>query len=408
MISVSCRSFSLLTNISHTQRPFICHASRRFCSGSTSKPLRILFCGSDTLSSAVLSRLYKESKDPSISIASIDVLCRPGKRSGRGLKNIRELPIKATAQELGLRLHERDTFTGWTPPLVNEEPINLVVAVSFGLFVPRRILNAAEYGGLNVHPSLLPDLRGPSPIPYAILNGYTETGVSIQTCSTEAFDHGKVLLNISTSIPNPDKITTSELQHILMPPSCDILIDALRQKLYFNQSETPARPWRYDRPLNHAPKIKSEDMRLRRHMSAEEIVRIQRALGKVWTVVKLKDDSEKRVLLHDLEVCPMPDEMREIFRTQENADRVFRPLSLVDQKVEAAKSDSWTIPMMKSADGKGVIVTANGENALLIRKTTMDGRKISDAARTLWGTDLDVPEDRSWVDTLVSYSHLIV
>lgn len=143
-------------------------------------------------------------------------------------------------------------------------------------------------------------------------------------------------------------------------------------------------------------------------MSAEEIVRIQRALGKVWTVVKLKDDSEKRVLLHDLEVCPMPDEMREIFRTQENADRVFRPLSLVDQKVEAAKSDSWTIPMMKSADGKGVIVTANGENALLIRKTTMDGRKISDAARTLWGTDLDVPEDRSWVDTLVSYSHLIV
>jgi len=36
-------------------------------------------------------------------------------------------------------------------------PINLIIAVSFGLFVPRRLIQAAKYGGLNVHPSLLPE-----------------------------------------------------------------------------------------------------------------------------------------------------------------------------------------------------------------------------------------------------------
>lgn len=42
------------------------------------------------------------------------------------------------------------------PPHPNDLPINLIIAVSFGLKVPRRILNNAIYGGLNVHPSLLP------------------------------------------------------------------------------------------------------------------------------------------------------------------------------------------------------------------------------------------------------------
>ena len=71
-------------------------------------------------------------------------------------------------------MHERDTFTGWEVccfttsltlkkianskqlPTPSDEPINLIVAVSFGLFVPPRILRSAKYGGLNIHPSLLP------------------------------------------------------------------------------------------------------------------------------------------------------------------------------------------------------------------------------------------------------------
>lgn len=68
------------------------------------------------------------------------------------------MPIKNIAiAELDLPVHQIDTFTGWEPPRPNDENINLIIAVSFGLLVPPRILNVAKYGGLNVHPSMLPE-----------------------------------------------------------------------------------------------------------------------------------------------------------------------------------------------------------------------------------------------------------
>lgn len=90
------------------------------------------------------------------------------------------MPCKTLAEELGLRIHQRETFRMWdvslllirvlpvTPTSLTDglstklpHGTNLVVVVSFGLFVPRRILSSAKYGGLNVHPSLLPECVSP-------------------------------------------------------------------------------------------------------------------------------------------------------------------------------------------------------------------------------------------------------
>ncbi|CCC12397.1 unnamed protein product [Sordaria macrospora k-hell] len=125
-----------------------------------SDPLRILFCGSDVFSCYSLKALHAEHKANPGLIKSIDVMVRTGKAVGRGYKEIRQVPIQNLAEELSLPIHIRDTFTGWSLPQTagsDGEPINLIVAVSFGLFVPPRILGQAKYGGLNVHPSLLPD-----------------------------------------------------------------------------------------------------------------------------------------------------------------------------------------------------------------------------------------------------------
>ena len=62
----------------------------RFLSTKSYDPLRILFCGSDEFSIASLKALHAEQQQRPDRIASIDVVCRPGKRFGRGLKNIRE------------------------------------------------------------------------------------------------------------------------------------------------------------------------------------------------------------------------------------------------------------------------------------------------------------------------------
>ena len=151
--------------------------ARRWSSVLTHDPLRVLFCGADKFSIPSLEALNNIRLASPDKVASIDVVCRPGKLVGRGRKQIRERntiipfsisfheaslscaePIKEVAiDELNLPLHQIDTFTGWSPPQPDGQPINLVVAVSFGLFVPPRILSAAKYGGLNVHPSLLPE-----------------------------------------------------------------------------------------------------------------------------------------------------------------------------------------------------------------------------------------------------------
>jgi hypothetical protein len=77
---------AVLSSASNCVAPFSC----RFYSTKASKPLRILFCGSDDFSSASLQALHEEQKRDSQLIRSIDVLCRPGKPYGRSLKTIRD------------------------------------------------------------------------------------------------------------------------------------------------------------------------------------------------------------------------------------------------------------------------------------------------------------------------------
>ena len=103
---------------------------RRHASNKTSDPLRILFCGSEDFSIASLQAIHDEHRVNRDFIASIDVVCRPAKRVGRNLSQIREgdlaynvhlyhdaeslqVPIAAVARQLSLPLHQIDTFTGW-------------------------------------------------------------------------------------------------------------------------------------------------------------------------------------------------------------------------------------------------------------------------------------------------------
>jgi methionyl-tRNA formyltransferase len=96
---------------------------------SSTPPLRILFCGSDEFSCASLRALDavrrgskakgavsspSPSPPPPPLVESIEVVVRPGKRTGRGLRTVRHVPLQQLAEELGLTMHVRDTFTGWS------------------------------------------------------------------------------------------------------------------------------------------------------------------------------------------------------------------------------------------------------------------------------------------------------
>lgn len=206
------------------------------------------------------------------------------------------MPIKhVAAHELQLDTHAIDTFTGWTPPV----PVNLVIAVSFGLFVPPRILRLARYGGLNVHPSLLPDLRGPAPIEHAILKGRHHTGVSIQTLHPAHFDRGTILAQTpSPGVEILHGMTSATLQRLLAEMGAELLLHVLRERKFVPPLDDVgwySKLHGAKRPVDHAEKITKQHrfVDFGRH-AMHQILAIQRALGDPWCILPNGD----RLILH--------------------------------------------------------------------------------------------------------------
>ncbi|GLA59876.1 methionyl-tRNA formyltransferase [Aspergillus tubingensis] len=338
-------------------------------------PLRILFCGSDDFSIASLKALHEEHVKRPDRIASIDVVCRPGKKVGRGLKQIREVPIKAAATELSLPIHEIDTFRGWTPPTLPGGPINLIIAVSFGLFVPPRLLNGAKYGGLNVHPSLLPDFRGPAPLHHTLLAGKTKTGVTLQTLDLKHFDHGTILAQTPApgfDIPNPDACTVPDLLNLVCPKGADILVKGIREGLFVPPVEDAG--WRAsegDGPLVHAAKIKPEDRHIDwQNWSSLDISRRNRVLGPLWSkaLVASNASSEKPSFQH----------RRVIFTEFEEVT----PLKGCDKfsVVPGLPFVDGTHPI-DSTKGKGVYVFTRDGKLIMVHQMKVEGEPNADALR---------------------------
>ncbi|KAL5114302.1 Methionyl-tRNA formyltransferase [Pleosporales sp. CAS-2024a] len=278
----------LAVSASAVRRP-----TARLHHGAAREPLTILFCGSDDFSIASLRALDHARRHVPGLIASIHVVHRPPKPAGRGLKTLRDVPIQHVAtQELDLPTHVIDTFTGWSPPV----SVSLVVAVSFGLFVPPRILHLAKYGGLNVHPSLLPDLRGPAPVEHAILTRRQRTGVSIQTLHPRHFDRGTVLAQTpAPGIPIPPNTTASALEAELALVGAHMLVDLLQSGKYMAPHKDEAWYAASNLPVAHAPKTTKQDRQIRfEHTTLDHVLAVQRALGDPWCMLS----NGHRLLLH--------------------------------------------------------------------------------------------------------------
>ncbi|KOS20109.1 Methionyl-tRNA formyltransferase [Escovopsis weberi] len=211
----------------------------------------------------------------------------PGKRTGRGLKEIREVPCKAVAQELGLTIHQRETFRNWDLP----ENINLIVVVSFGLFVPPRILRAAK------------SLRGPAPIHHALLRGDSHIGISLQTLHHKTFDHGTILAQTPPpGLPVPPSASIQQLTLALGAAGAQMLVQVLRDGVHVSPHSEAG--WMASKlqargeELDHAPKVSKEDAQMDwANWNGEAMRRRLRVFGMAWTrAASATKDEVKRVL----------------------------------------------------------------------------------------------------------------
>ena len=166
----------------------------------------------------VLSRLIDEGHD----IAA--VYSQPDRPSGRGRKLV-PTPAKRFAEERGIDVRQPQSLRSddECKTLAALCPEAIVVA-AYGLFLPPDALAIPQLGCLNIHPSILPRYRGPSPVVSAILNGDTETGVTIMKLD-EGMDSGPILAQERVSIDEEE--TSPELTRRLFDMGADLLVDTL-------------------------------------------------------------------------------------------------------------------------------------------------------------------------------------
>lgn len=192
------------------------------------------------------------------------------------------MPIKAVAEDLGLPLHQIDSFRPWR----TTKTYNLLVTVSFGLLVPKKVLEAAKYGGLNVHPSLLPDLRGAAPIEHALLKRREVTGVSLQTMHPTKFDHGVVL---AQSEEVPIRYTSrhyegpQQLQKKLRTLGAGLLRKGIEEAIFVPPLQDARAGMPDPLQIDPAPKITPQDRQIDwKTWTADEIQFRDIVLGQLW------------------------------------------------------------------------------------------------------------------------------
>ena len=182
--------------------------------------MRLIFMGTPEFVIPVLAPLVDA---PQIDVVA--VYTPPDRPRGRG-RSVEMPPVKEYALERGLAVCQPSGFRReeGLEELAAFRPDVLVVA-AYGRLLPRPVLDAAPGGCLNLHPSLLPKYRGPSPVATAIRDGIDSTGVTLMLLD-EGMDSGPIVAHREHPIAPTD--TARSLTADLFRVGADLLLENLR------------------------------------------------------------------------------------------------------------------------------------------------------------------------------------
>jgi methionyl-tRNA formyltransferase len=158
--------------------------------------LKVIFFGSSSFSIPFLDSIH--NSDNKITL----VVSGPEKSRGRGRQKSAN-PVKNAAEELGLDTLEFDDFGRSVIEHIIKTDHDYLVLVSFGKILPPEFVDLIKDKTINLHPSLLPRYRGPSPIISALLNGDNKTGVSLIKMSIKV-DEGDIYMQKDIEIEDND------------------------------------------------------------------------------------------------------------------------------------------------------------------------------------------------------------
>jgi methionyl-tRNA formyltransferase len=178
--------------------------------------MRILFAGTPSLAVPALEKITRAHQ-------VIGVLTTPDKPSGRG-RSPESSPVKKAAIALGLTVMQPAKLDEPFREELKAAAPQILVVAAFGRIFRQEFLGLFPHGGINLHPSLLPRFRGPSPISAAILAGDAETGVTIQRIALK-FDTGDILAQERYPLDGTE--TTASLTEALAVRGANLMVSVL-------------------------------------------------------------------------------------------------------------------------------------------------------------------------------------
>jgi methionyl-tRNA formyltransferase len=191
---------------------------------------RIVFMGTPDFSVPVLRRLIDDGYNV------IAAVTQPDRPVGRK-RILTPPPVKAEALKHGIPVYQPEKIRQQDEleKILALEP-DLIVTAAFGQILPKRLLDAPKHGCINVHASLLPELRGGAPIHYAIIQGKEKTGISIMYM-VEKLDAGDILTQVE--VPVTDKDTVGSLHDKMSTAGADLLSETIPKLLKGELAPTP-------------------------------------------------------------------------------------------------------------------------------------------------------------------------
>jgi methionyl-tRNA formyltransferase len=231
---------------------------------------KIIFMGTPDFAVPVLRQVINDGFEV------IAVVTQPDRPVGRK-KVMTPPPVKVEAEKQGIPIYQPEKIRekNELEKVLALKP-DLIITAAFGQILPKELLEAPAHGCINVHASLLPELRGGAPIHYAILQGKKKTGITIMYMA-EKLDAGDIITQVEVPITEEDNVGT--LHDKLSIAGVNLLSETLPLLLEGKLTATPQ-----DETLaTFAPNIKREQEKVDWTKSGEEIYNHIRGLNP-WPV----------------------------------------------------------------------------------------------------------------------------
>ncbi|HWJ80173.1 MAG TPA: methionyl-tRNA formyltransferase [Niallia sp.] len=231
---------------------------------------KVIFMGTPDFSVPVLQRLIEDGYE------IIAAVTQPDRPVGRK-KVMTPPPVKVEALKHNIPVYQPEKIrkSEELQQIIALQP-DVIVTAAFGQILPKELLDAPKFGCINVHASLLPELRGGAPIHYSIIQGKEKTGITIMYMA-EKLDAGDIISVAEVKIEEEDTVGT--LHDKLSAVGSELLSSTLPKLLAGEITPIP----QDDQLATFAPNIKRADEKIDWSLAGEEIYNKIRGLNP-WPV----------------------------------------------------------------------------------------------------------------------------